>query len=317
MIKQDNNEKSLALWQGRVDSEESGNSTRWHQVIKPTDGYVSQPGRVLIGFCSDVGVERNKGRVGASEGPSALRRQLANLAYHLEAPLYDAGDVVCHGDALEEAQEEFAERVAAMLDQGHRVIGLGGGHEIAFASFSGLFKHARRQPRMPRIGILNLDAHLDLRQAKLASSGTPFRQCAELCEREGVEFHYTCLGVSKISNTRALFDRATALGVEWVLDDACRSTSSPEVKGALDRLLAQVDMVYLTICLDTLPSWIAPGVSAPAARGIEVAFIEDVIDYLAERIPLPLVDVAELNPSLDIELRTARIAARFIERLAR
>ncbi|MDX1467115.1 MAG: formimidoylglutamase [Halomonas sp.] len=303
-------------WQGRVDSEESGDSRRWHQMVRPV-AEAERPGRALLGFCSDAGVARNKGRVGASEGPLALRRQLANLAYHLEAPLYDAGDVVCQGDELEEAQQAFAARVTGLLDRGHRVIGLGGGHEIAFASFSGLLAHARRQARMPRIGILNLDAHLDLRQAERASSGTPFRQCAELCEREGIEFRYTCLGVSRTGNTEALFERAEALGVEWVLDDACRSIASPEVKGALDRLLARVDMVYLTICLDTLPGWIAPGVSAPAARGIEIAFVEDVIDYLAARTALPMVDVAELNPRLDTESRTARVAARLVERLAR
>ncbi|MDT8879486.1 formimidoylglutamase [Halomonas saccharevitans] len=316
MIQDQANDARIAPWQGRIDSEEAGNSRRWHQVVRPV-AEAEQPGRALVGFCSDAGVARNKGRVGASEGPLAMRRQLANLAYHLEAPLFDAGDVVCEGDALEDAQQAFAERVTGLLDQGHRVIGLGGGHEIAFASFSGLFEHARRQARPPRIGILNLDAHLDLRNAERASSGTPFRQCAELCEREGVEFRYTCLGVSQTGNTEALFERAKALGVEWVLDDACRSIASPEVKGALDRLMARVDMVYLTICLDTLPGWIAPGVSAPAARGIELAFVEDVIDYLAARTALPMVDVAELNPSLDTESRTARVAARLVERLAR
>ncbi|WP_108445526.1 formimidoylglutamase [Halomonas denitrificans] len=315
-MQQNDNEARIDPWQGRVDSEESGNSRRWHQVVRPV-AEAERPGRALVGFCSDAGVARNKGRVGASEGPLALRRQLANLAYHLEAPLYDAGDVVCEGDALEAAQQAFAARVTGLLDQGHRVIGLGGGHEIAFASFSGLLAHARGLADRPRIGILNLDAHLDLRHAERASSGTPFRQCAELCEQEGIEFRYTCLGVSQTGNTSALFERAESLGVEWVLDDACRSIASPEVKGALDRLLARVDVVYLTICLDTLPAWIAPGVSAPAARGIELAFVEDVIDYLAARTELPMVDVAELNPRLDTESRTARVAARLVERLAR
>ncbi|WP_027967248.1 formimidoylglutamase [Halomonas halocynthiae] len=316
MSEQNGNQAFLAPWCGRVDSEECESSLRWHQVMRPVSE-AERPGRVLVGFCSDAGVVRNKGRAGASQGPRALRQQLANLAYHLRVPLYDAGDVVCKEDALEEAQEDFSARVTSLLNQGHRVIGLGGGHEIAFASFSGLFEHARKQTPAPRIGILNLDAHLDLRQSERASSGTPFRQCAELCKREGAEFRYTCLGVSQTGNTEALFKRAEDLNVEWVLDDACRSIDSPQVKEALDRLLTQVDMVYLTICLDVLPSWVAPGVSAPAARGIEVSFVEDVIDYLVPRVALPLVDVAELNPSLDIESRTARIAARLVERLAR
>ncbi|MBY5970642.1 formimidoylglutamase [Halomonas denitrificans] len=303
-------------WHGRIDSEEIGQSLRWHQIVRPV-AEASAPGRVLVGFCSDAGVARNKGRTGASEGPLAIRRQLSNLAFHLHTPVYDAGDIRCHGDELEHAQRAFADQVTELLDQGHRVIGLGGGHEIAFASFSGLLQHAQQRQSPPWIGIVNLDAHLDLRQSSVASSGTPFRQCAELCAEQGVEFRYTCLGVSRASNTQALFDRAEALGVDWVLDEDCRSISSPSVMDALDRLLSQVDMVYLTICLDALPAWVAPGVSAPSARGIELSFIEDVIDHLSSRTELPVVDVAEMNPSLDNDSRTARVAARLIERLVR
>lgn len=309
-------EVSMAPWQGRTDDEEVGDSRRWHQHVRAVED-ADLPGRVLLGFSCDAGVARNKGRTGARQGPQALRRQLANLACHLKAPLYDAGDVRCHGDALEDAQTAFANRTAELLNQQHRVIGLGGGHEIAFASFSGLMQHARQQAKPPRLGILNLDAHLDLRQASKASSGTPFRQCAELCEQQGVAFHYTCLGVSQTGNTQALFERAEALGAHWVLDDDCRAIDSPAVKQALDRLLAHVDMVYLTLCLDALPGWVAPGVSAPAAGGVALTFIEDTIDYLAARTRLPVVDVAELNPRLDIDSRTARVAARLVERLAR
>lgn len=306
----------MAPWQGRVDPAESGDARRWHQVMRPASR-AEAPGRALLGLRSDAGVVRNQGRPGASEGPLALRRQLANQAYHLTAPLYDAGDVVCQGDDLEAAQQAFAGRVTGLLEQGHRVIGLGGGHEIAFASFSGLLAHAQRQARMPRLGILNLDAHLDLRQTERASSGTPFRQCAELCREAGVDFHYTCLGVSRGGNTPALFARAESLGVEWVLDEQCRALDSPAVKAALEGLLARVDWLYLTVCLDALPAWVAPGVSAPSARGIELALVEEIIDHLAARIALPVVDVAELNPRLDIDSRTARVAARLVERLAR
>lgn len=316
MIQEDGDEALAGPWRGRVDGEESGDTRRWHQVMRPV-AEANGAGRALLGFCSDAGVARNQGRVGASEGPMALRRQLANLAYHLEAPLYDAGNVACHGDALEEAQQAFAQRVAGLLDDGHRVIGLGGGHEIAYASFSGLLRHARRRSSMPRLGILNLDAHLDLRQAARASSGTPFLQCAELCRREGIAFHYTCLGVSLTGNTRALFERAESLGVDWVLDEECRSLESPKVKAALERLVSRVDLLYLTICLDVLPAWVAPGVSAPSARGIELSFVEDVIDRIVDRATVPVMDVAELNPRLDAESRTARVAARLVERLAR
>ena len=71
----------LTLWHGRADAEEGPRALRWHQVIRPlADG--DAPGLALLGFACDAGVARNQGRAGAAEGPAALRRALANLAWH-------------------------------------------------------------------------------------------------------------------------------------------------------------------------------------------------------------------------------------------
>ena len=110
---------------------------------------------------------RNSGRPGAADGPAALRRALANLAWHGgdDARLYDAGDVSCRGDELEAAQSGYAERLAALLRAGHFPIGLGGGHEIALGAYLGLERAFDGDPRLERLGIVNFDAHLDLRDA--------------------------------------------------------------------------------------------------------------------------------------------------------
>lgn len=132
----------MSLWQGRIDSQEGAGALRWHQWIRP---YHESAGAasVLLGFASDEGVRRNQGRQGARQGPPALRRALANLAWHGEQALYDAGDIEAAED-LEGAQERYARRVAELLGRGHQVVGLGGGHEIAYASFSGLAHHLGR-----------------------------------------------------------------------------------------------------------------------------------------------------------------------------
>ena len=168
----------MSAWTGRIDPE--SNSERWHQCIRPLDQAGSK-GVALLGFASDAGVKRNQGRPGATQGPQAIRRALAPLAWHRQAPAFDAGDVVCRGDALEEAQQRLGERLAELLDAGHFPVALGGGHEIAFGSWQGLARHLEAQgskhDRPPQIGIVNLDAHFDLRDPSHAhSSGTPFAQ---------------------------------------------------------------------------------------------------------------------------------------------
>lgn len=300
-------------WQGRVDQGEGERATRWHQRVKPLAAD-AEPGVALLGFACDEGVRRNQGRPGAAEGPQALRRALANLAWHAQAPLYDAGDIACQSDDLEAAQQAFAARVESLLDAGHLPLGMGGGHEIAYASFSGLARHLCREGRRPRIGVLNFDAHFDLRHAERSSSGTPFRQIAEQCRALGIAFDYCCLGVSRPNNTGALFDAADALGVRYLLDYQLADDVAAG-EAMLDRFLADIDHLYLTLCLDVLPAGQAPGVSAPSAHGIALPLVERLVRRAKASGKLRLADIAELNPQLDIDGRTARCAARLADTL--
>lgn len=133
----------------------------------------------LQGFACDAGVARNSGRVGAAGGPAALRRALANLAAHDVGPVDDLGDVACEGDTLEAAQDAYAAAASTALSAGSLVIGLGGGHEIAWASYLGLSQFLEYTGSDEAVGVINFDAHFDLRGDPRASSGTPFRQILE------------------------------------------------------------------------------------------------------------------------------------------
>ena len=308
----------LGCWRGRVDAQEGALGRRWHQVVRPFGDQTE--GVALIGFACDAGVARNHGRVGASEGPQALRGALSNLPVRRCESVVDAGDVVCDADErLEAAQAELSTSLAQLLGRGLFPITLGGGHEVAFGSWGGLASHLADRvagPRAPRIGIVNLDAHFDLRVADRASSGTPFRQIAEACRARGWPFHYCCLGVSDFANTPALFERARTLGVTWLRDEEMDITRLGNTLATLDGFVQGVDHVYLTLCLDVLPSAVAPGVSAPAAHGVELAVVEAIVDRAVASRKLRLADVAELNPRLDVDDRTARVAARLVGRLS-
>ena len=307
-----------ALWQGRVDSEEEQPARRWHQMVQalPIDAARQTPGSVLLGFACDAGVERNHGRAGAAGGPAAVRKWLPNLAWHQTRPMYDGGDVLCQGDALEAAQSELGTQVAAALAGGHRPLVIGGGHEVAWGSWQGLAAWATTQPGQ-RVGILNFDAHFDLRAGELSTSGTPFRQIADDCAARSWPFRYACFGVSRPANTAALFARAQALDACWVEDDQLAPWQLASAQATLAGFLDQLDVLHLSIDLDVLPAANAPGVSAPAARGVELCVLEALIDQALASGKVRLAELAELNPSFDIDGRTARTAARLLERIAR
>ncbi|NMO02336.1 formimidoylglutamase [Gordonia sp. TBRC 11910] len=306
-------DRPAAPWTGRDDGP-GVEHLRWHNTIEPLSGPAESGANVVIGFSSDAGVARNKGRVGAAAGPASLRKALGGMALAEPIRLFDAGDVVVGSDAdLEAGQERLGATVAEQLDAGAFVTVLGGGHEVAFASYRGAAQ-SRAVQGGKRFGVLNLDAHFDLRSDARPSSGTPFRQMAELESAAGRDFRYAVVGISQPSNTAALFATADRLGVRYLLDEDCTTSNVAGVDAFVSDFLADVDVLYLTIDLDVLPAGVAPGVSAPAACGVALEVISHVCDAVAASRKLMLLDVAELNPELDIDSRTARTAARLIHR---
>lgn len=310
--------RDMTVWSGRTDPEPD--TERWHQRIQPWR-ISAEPGLALLGFACDEGVRRNHGRVGAAAAPQTVRRALANLAWHREQPAYDAGDVVCADGDLAAAQQRLAQSVATLLDARHQPVVIGGGHEVAFGSWSGLAQHlqgcAEAGRDAPRIGIINFDAHFDLRDpAHVQSSGTPFAQIAQACAAHGWPFRYACLGVSRASNTRALFNRAAELNVLVREDRDIRESTLNAIRAELDAFAADCDALYLTLDIDVLPAGEAPGVSAPAPRGVRLELLEPLIDHIKASGKLRLADLAEINPEYDIDQRTAKVAARLIHLLS-
>ena len=303
------------IWTGRDDSTESGDVKRLFQIVECCEVQdVPATSAALLGFACDAGVARNKGRIGASHGPSAIRKVLAGFPAHHHAKVYDCGDVVCEGDALETAQKELGDKVSDLLTQGVAPVILGGGHEIAWGSFLGLKRWLVQQESTNKISrrllILNLDAHLDLRSSRPGSSGTPFDQIAEDCLENKRQLQYACWGVSMLGNTPALFARAAEIDANVILDHQLQERHLDLALARLDRLLAQADDVYLTIDTDVLPASVMPGVSAPAAFGVPLCVVEALALRVKQSGKMRLADIAEFNPHYDIDQHSARVAAR-------
>lgn len=296
-------------WHGRVDSVDDPEAFRWHQVVRAVEPD-APPGIALVGFACDEGVLRNGGRQGAAEGPGALRRALSNLPVTSDLTIYDAGDVRCIDADLENAQIRFARQVTALLDAGHFPIGLGGGHEVAYASYLGLANSGIAFGK--RIAVVNLDAHFDLRDGSFASSGTPFLQAINHARTHGVHLDYFCLGVSESANTRRLFSTADATGTRYFRDRELTAASVDAKIAQLLQWLEPSQVIYLTICLDVLPPSTAPGVSAPSARGVAIEIVEALLAGIVGTGRVRLCDVAELAPAFDRDDATARVAARLL-----
>lgn len=298
------------IWQGRDDSAESPSAKRIFQTIQKAAVFAPEqyPNHIaLMGFMCDKGVELNKGRVGAATAPNIIRQGMANFADHeASKPLVDLGNVIFQGDSLPAVQTAFAEHITACHQNGLPTLVFGGGHETAYAHAKGLYD---AYPEA-RIGIINFDAHLDVRKATTASSGTPFKQLAEECQNNNRPFNYLCVGVSRASNTKALLDTANELNIKIIWDTECTEGNIANLNTQVNAFLADLDVVYLTIDLDALPFAEMFAVSAPSTLGVRTQIYLSLAETIISSSKLKAVDLVEYNPSLDRDMLCAKTAAR-------
>ncbi|HAO28491.1 MAG TPA: formimidoylglutamase [Chryseobacterium indologenes] len=294
------------IWQGRLDGEELL-FHRLFQRVKEEHNYdnISTDDFVLHGFAVDEGVRRNKGRQGAKDAPDVIRKNMSNFPVVLpDFSLLDFGNITCEDGNLENSQNNLAKNVSKLLLKGGKSLVLSGGHEVTSAHYLGVKTAFPEQ----KIGIINIDAHFDNRQPEKGvgpSSGTGFWQIAQ----EG-PINSLHIGIQKNSNTLKLFDTAHQYGMKYILADELFFENLPSIYQRIDDLLNSVDFVYLTICMDVFNASIAPGVSASAYNGIfaDATFMH-FYRHILKNKKLVALDVAEVNPSFDIQDRTARLAA--------
>jgi formiminoglutamase len=286
---------------------------RFEDYLMPLAEWTSSPPRIaLVGVPQDIGVARNGGRRGAAAAPAAIRAALGKLAASIgevmlspEVSICDCGLVRTDGLPLEEIHQRQEYIVGRLLDVGANVLVLGGGHDTALPDGRALGK------RVERLGIVNVDAHLDVRipTDDGSHSGSPFRELIEddACPLELlIEF-----GTQRFSASAHHVRYVREHGyIVWMLDDI-RRCSLEVALADVELRLAECDGIMLSLDVDALASAYAPGVSAPAGDGFQPAEVAAIIERIASMPQCRLVDIVEVNPSVDADERTVRLAAYF------
>lgn len=273
------------------------------------------PSFVLVGCPIDEGVARNNGRPGAASAPRLIRDQLLKMTPPAEG--YDRfSDVVCKGRDLgdispgnmEMMQENLGNTIQPWLSEQVPVIILGGGHETSYGHFLG-YQHAGITH-----GILNVDAHTDVRPTKQGSghSGSPFRQILEYQNSKCHKYYVTGLQPHAVSKSHLEYIKASQ-GGSWFKEDTDISVISGVLDGSLYPLFVTMDM-------DAVDQAYAPGVSAPCADGVSKSFWLNAAWTAGRNSSVTSIDLVEVNPGFDRDHQTVRLAAltiwRFLDGLA-
>ena len=300
------------------------------------------PGRaVLLGFPQDEGVRRNHGRPGAAKAPDEIRSYLYRLtpwAFRTKVHLLgyrplDLGNLRIasgNGDSgkgvrplefrgsdpfsavpvsgregtLEETQQALGLVIGAILQTGAIPLVLGGGHETAYGHYLGYL--AAGKP----VGIINLDAHLDVRpwEKGQGHSGSPFRQALEHPRTPLPGEGYVCLGAQphSVSQAHWLYTQEKGCVVVWAYQ--LRRCLRKRFRQEYQRLAAK-SQVYVSLDADVVRAADVPGVSAPNPAGLTGNQLLACARLAGSCPRVASFDLVEINPCLDPDGRSARWAA--------
>lgn len=307
------------FWTGRESNPDIENQY-WHQEIELQDindlHQKKATDIALLGYVCDEGVRRNSGRIGAEKGPELVRDHLAKLPIHFEEKsVADFGDIICIDKNMEACQEGLSIGVSTLISKSVFPIVIGGGHDMAYGHFMGI-RDAVKNTSKKKIGVINFDAHFDLRKIDIKSnSGTPFNQIISELKKERETVDYFAIGIQRQSNTKELFKIAKDEHVNFAINYECESSSEElnALKEKLTPIIERNDYLYITIDMDGFSSAYAPGVSAPSPLGFTPYFVFKMLHFLFDTNKVISCDIAELNPSLDRDNLTAKLAAKLVD----
>lgn len=305
-----------APWQGRSDSPAD---SCFFQHIKLLNLLSDKPQKTapltfaLLGFKCDEGVQRDLGRTGAFEGPTAIRQRIAKLPIQIPSiHCYDAGNVICTDHDLEASQAALGEVVEKLLAVEMIPIVLGGGHEVAYGNFLGISKTLAIEKRL---GIINFDAHFDLQPLQpsmRSSSKTTFWQIAHLIKEQKRQFDFNCIGIQHVGNVRQTFELAKKKHVNVILADELHQGLQEKCFDFIDRIIDQNEYIYLSLSMDVFSPAFAPGVSSIQPLGLTPWQVIPLVRQAASSGKVLSYDLSELVPRYDIDHRTAKLAASFV-----
>lgn len=291
-------------------------------------------------------------RPGASLGPDAIRfASLVQQLTHL-ADVEDRGNVVTapigehSGDgsgirnfaAAFESLARTREQVSAVLREGRVPVVLGGDHSLSIATVSAALESAAD------LGLLWIDAHADLNTPDTSPSGNLHgMSVAALVGLECSPEHSGSSAWQKILNEVVQGHRLPHSRVVWIgirdLDpgereriiahDIRRAITMYEVDhfgleammehaaGYLER--AGVRNLWVSLDVDVLDPLIAPGTGTGVRGGLTYREMHLLAEFLYELVgressPFDLagVEVVEVNPPLDRQNETARLATEWL-----
>jgi formiminoglutamase len=161
---------------------------------------------------------------------------------------------------------------------------------------------------LPRIGVITLDAHFDLRETDGGlHNGNPIRALLD----DGLPGkNIVQIGIQDFANSREYAEIAQSAGIEVVTAERVHLKGVDAIiEGALKWLGSRVDRIYVDLDIDVLDRGWCPG--APGARpgGLHPHQLKRAAYLLGREPRVRMMDIVEFDPDRDVNRVTAMAAA--------
>ncbi len=283
----------------------------------------------VIGAALDLGA----GRRGVDMGPSAIR--YAGLEARIQAlgrRCEDWGNVrtaVAEASAVGDERMRFlaqiketcariADLVVRAVEGDALPLVLGGDHSVALGTLGGLAR--AKGPG----GVLWLDAHGDLNRPETSPTGNvhgmPLAATLGLAgpEFESEAFRLPAVDPARVAlvGVRELDDGERNLLSEldarvYTMSDVDRLGVEPVLREALEHVAGD-GFVHVSLDMDVLDPEVAPGVGTPVRGGLSYREAHLAMELVAESGIVSSLEVVEVNPILDRENETAKLAVELV-----
>jgi arginase len=283
----------------------------------------------IIGVPIDLGADRR----GVDMGPSAIRyahlqKKLEDLGYtvndegNVEVPIAEMCSItnpkLKYIDCIIPMSRRVSGAVSTSIQAGNFPLVIGGDHSLSIGSVRGAARNRK-------LGVIWLDAHADFNTAETTPSGNIHgMSLAILCglgDKSLVQLWDEPVPVIDPKNIAIIGARDLDEGEKVNLQNAGAMVQGMEqidrygmvtcLEKAIERISRDVDGIYLSLDLDSLDPEHAPGVGTPVPAGLTQREAHLACEMIGETGKLLGMDIVEVNPILDIQNRTALLAADF------
>lgn len=213
----------------------------------------------------------------------------------------------------------LAVQVSQVVEEGLFPLVLGGDHSIAIGTIAGLSEH------YSNLGVIWFDAHSDLNTEETTPSGnihgmslaaslgighellTGIREAKPKIKPENV----VIIGARSLDQGEKELIRS--LGITcYTMHDVDRKGMGKIIEETIHKLKDTTDGVHLSFDVDSLDPLEAPGTGTPVKGGVSYREAHFALELLHESDMITSAEFVEVNPSLDNNHRTVRLAVELI-----